>query len=401
MKAENKRISHFVILKEIGRGGFGTVYLARDEEIDKYVALKKVENFFERKHERRGIDCYKKNRESFLAQNIISIYETIKVGGDMYYAMPLADGMGGAACTEPNYAPKTLELAIKDRLQKGKGWFSKDEILSIAIPIARALEAIGRCGLKHRDIKPSNIIFIKGKPMISDFGLAAQDAQSLSRAGTADYTPPEWFRKSGGDPDMWGFAMTFYTLFSGMSPSESKDAKNKYPQNWSEEDLKSRKKTWDEFYKIVFKVKQDRQEDRFPNWQSLLEELSAISRRRQNSAKNPGRKQIFAILIAAGFMFALTFIFLCLFPARGNRGNAEENLPESESAAQIESRENKTENENLEEDAARKNAKDLENFSKAFKSLSPELQDFVKDFVNEDIRRNLPKEKESPEKQGQ
>ncbi|MBO7521976.1 MAG: protein kinase, partial [Opitutales bacterium] len=313
---ENEKIGHFKILREIGSGGFGTVYLAYDEEIDEYAALKKVENFSERKHERRGIYYYKKNRENFRSENIISIHETIKFGDDMYYSMPIADGMGGVACSETNYTPKTLELAIKERLKQGGGWFSEDEILDIIIPIAKALAAVDKCGLKHRDVKPANIIFIKGKPMLSDFGLAAQDTSSLSRAGTADYTPPAWFADSGGDPDMWGFAMTFFALFSGKPPSESKNNR-KYPKCWSEKDFLKNRGAWDKFAQIVFRVKNENESERFPNWDALLNalyKLRGFSDKYKNPAGKPANKRrllnyflypAIALLLLAAMAFSI------------------------------------------------------------------------------------------------
>ncbi len=59
---ENEKIDKFILVKEIGKGGFGTVYLALDTEINEYVALKKVENYKARKHEIKGIQKFKKSR---------------------------------------------------------------------------------------------------------------------------------------------------------------------------------------------------------------------------------------------------------------------------------------------------------------------------------------------------
>lgn len=276
------KIAQFSIIKEIGKGGFGTVYLAHDLEINEYVALKKIENYKERKHEIKGIQKFKKSREFFKKENIISIYDTIKHGDDFYYSMPIADGMAGMVCTDIKYVPKTLDLLIKEKKQEG-GWFSKDEILDIVLPIAKALKAIDSCGLKHRDVKPANIVFVKNQPVLSDFGMLVDDNSAMSACGTFDYAPPEWFLNSGGDPDMWGFAMTFFTLFSGRSPSESKEAK-KYPKSWTEDDLRKNKDTWDQFYKIVFRIKEGKEKNRFPSWQSLCDELSSMKSAEATSA---------------------------------------------------------------------------------------------------------------------
>lgn len=295
---ENEKIDKFILVKEIGKGGFGTVYLALDTEINEYVALKKVENYKARKHEIKGIQKFKKSREFFRKENIISIYDTIKHGDDFYYSMPIADGMAGAICTDINYRPKTLDLLIKEKKQEG-GWFSKEEILDIILPVARALKAIDSCGLKHRDVKPANIIFVKNQPMLSDFGLLTDDNSAMSNCGTFDYAPPEWFKDSGGDVDMWGLAMTFFTLFSGRSPSESREVK-KYPKNWTESDMSANKTTWDGFYKIVFRVKEGREKDRFPSWQSFCDELESRNLNRQISPTKPKRKLLPYVLFAIG-----------------------------------------------------------------------------------------------------
>lgn len=302
------KIAQFSIIKEIGKGGFGTVYLAHDLEINEYVALKKIENYKERKHEIKGIQKFKKSREFFKKENIISIYDTIKHGDDFYYSMPIADGMAGMVCTDIKYVPKTLDLLIKEKKQEG-GWFSKDEILDIVLPIAKALKTIDSCGLKHRDVKPANIVFVKNQPVLSDFGMLVDDNSAMSNCGTFDYAPPEWFLNSGGDPDMWGFAMTFFSLFSGRSPSESRKAK-KYPGGWTETDKINNKETWDKFYKIVFRIKEGKEKDRFPSWQSLCDELESISQNRQITPSKPKRKHLFYILFVIGFTLTAFLFFL-------------------------------------------------------------------------------------------
>ena len=70
----------------------------------------------------------------------------------------------------------------------------------------------------HRDIKPDNALFFDGKIRLADFSLLRRDKRSLSNVGTPFYTAPSWFVGSGGNPDVYGLATTFYTLITGNLP---------------------------------------------------------------------------------------------------------------------------------------------------------------------------------------
>lgn len=213
------------IVREIGRGGFGCVYLVKDEQGNFY-ALKKVSNSQQKVYrkeqkpyekELKSIESYKKFIQKENPESIIPILDA-KIGeNSLAYIMPLADGEGASSPVDENWKPKTLKTLVDERYKKGDT-FTANEVLEIFNPIFKAVGFLNKKGFLHRDIKPDNILFINSKPCLADIGLMRADTESASVAGTPDYTPPTWYFKTQGNPDMWGLSKTIYFFLSGNPP---------------------------------------------------------------------------------------------------------------------------------------------------------------------------------------
>ena len=114
---------------------------------------------------------------------------------------------------DDNYRPRTLASVVDAEIA-----LPLDECLDIAIRIATVLVALQRRHIIHRDIKPGNIIFVRGKAILADVGLAIDVRDAASIVGTPGYAPPE--RQGSPAGDVFGLGKTLYRISTGRQPSE-------------------------------------------------------------------------------------------------------------------------------------------------------------------------------------
>jgi serine/threonine protein kinase len=176
------------LLRVIGRGAYGEIWLARTVT-GAFHAVKVVyrstfetERAFLREFE--GMSAFEPISRAHAG--FINILHVGRTADYLYYSMELADDHLAARRIDiSSYEPRTLktDLARHKRL-------SADESIRLGLSLTEALEALHGRGLTHRDIKPSNIIFIEGVPKLADIGLVAASGQQ-SFVGTEGYVPPE------------------------------------------------------------------------------------------------------------------------------------------------------------------------------------------------------------------
>lgn len=208
MALDPTQIGRYKILGTLGQGAMGTVFLAEDPALKRGVAIKVV---------RQGLGdggvLARFRREAEISArinhpNIITIFD---VGEDAalgpFLAMEFVDGEGLDAHGEAGPVPP-------------------EELMSLLIQAAQALEAIHREGIIHRDVKPSNFMVAKdGRLKLMDFGVARGGDASLTTTagflGTPAYAAPESFSGSGNLTeacDRWSLAVTAFELLTGKLP---------------------------------------------------------------------------------------------------------------------------------------------------------------------------------------
>jgi serine/threonine protein kinase len=201
-------VGHYRIVEKIGAGGMGEVYLAKDIELDRKVALK-----FLPPHLCQNEDCRKRFMREARAiakishPNIITIYEVAEFNGRPYLSIELIEGP-----------------SLKDKIEGDK--LDLKYVLKLAIQIGEALSEIHRSGVVHRDIKPSNILIDgKGSAYLADFGLVHVDnATELtrpgSRMGTIGYMSPEQVKGEtiDGRSDIFSLGIVIYEALTGHQP---------------------------------------------------------------------------------------------------------------------------------------------------------------------------------------
>ncbi len=211
-------IPDYELLRPIGRGAYGEVWLARSVT-GIYRAAKVVyrDSFEEARPFEREFDGIQRFEPISRSQeNQISILHVGRNEADrcFYYVMELADDAETEEEVFPEkYVPKTLrEMRARHTRLPAK------ECLSIGIALTRALAHLHRNGLVHRDIKPSNVIFVHGVPKLADIGLVSAADTSVSFVGTEGFVPPEG---PGSAPaDLYSLGKVLYEISTGRDRRE-------------------------------------------------------------------------------------------------------------------------------------------------------------------------------------
>ena len=203
----------YSIDRELGRGGMGVVYLAREVHLDRLVAIKLLPP------EKSALPTLRDRflREARLAAklshpHIIPIHAVDEVGGFVFYVMSFVDG-------------ETLAQRVR-----GRGPLSASDGTRVLREVAWALAYAHLQGLVHRDVKPDNILLeaSTGRALVADFGIAAAagDAGNDGVSGTPEFMSPE--QALGGDidarSDLYGLGATAFFAFSGRVPFEGRNA---------------------------------------------------------------------------------------------------------------------------------------------------------------------------------
>ncbi|MHC5064902.1 MAG: serine/threonine protein kinase, partial [Planctomycetota bacterium] len=209
------RLGEFAIQREIGRGGMGIVYEAKQESLGRPVALKILPpSLFQNQDQ---VVRFKREAETssrLQHDHIVPIYAVGQDSDIHYYAMQLIHGRGlDALFLDRSWLPKLAESL----------GLSKTKLVArIGLQVALALEHAHGRGVLHRDIKPSNLLVEDaGKVWVVDFGIAkVLDDQAMTRSGefvgTLRYSPPEHFHgRFDGRSDLYSLGLTLHELLTG------------------------------------------------------------------------------------------------------------------------------------------------------------------------------------------
>ena len=197
----------YEILEQIGTGGMSDVYKAKCHKLNRYVAIKVLKKEFS--EDRVFVSKFRAEAQSAAGlahPNIVNVYDVGDEDGIYYIVMELVEGI-------------TLKKYIEKR-----GRIPYKEAVSIAIQVAKGMEAAHSHHIIHRDIKPQNIIISKdGKVKVTDFGIAKAATSSTinsSAMGSVHYISPEQARGGYSDErsDIYSFGVTLFEMVTGIVP---------------------------------------------------------------------------------------------------------------------------------------------------------------------------------------
>lgn len=197
----------YEILDQVGTGGMSDVYKAKCHKLNRYVAIKVLKPEFSA--DKAFVKKFREEAQSAAGlthPNIVSVYDVGDEDGIYYIVMELVEGI-------------TLKKYIEKR-----GRIPYKEAVSIAIQVAKGMEAAHSHHIVHRDIKPQNIMISKeGKVKVTDFGIAKAATSSTinsSAMGSVHYISPEQARGGYSDErsDIYSFGITIFEMLTGKVP---------------------------------------------------------------------------------------------------------------------------------------------------------------------------------------
>jgi len=271
--------------REIGQGAYGVVYLAVGSDgVRAAVKVCRREAVGDERYERelRGAKLY---RAIPPQEGLVRMRELVETEWGFYTVMDLADDeFGGPLEAASGYRPKTLARVIE-----GEKALPLKECVKLGIALAGGLATLQRHHLLHRDIKPGNVIYIGGKPVLSDPGLLVDESDAASLVGTPGYVPPENFTAAAGDIYSLGLtlkAASFGRKLEDLDKGPALEADTSAP-------------LFPAWWRILNKATDPVQSRRYQSAKALLKDLNSLRRRTALSKWSWLRRASIGVLLLA------------------------------------------------------------------------------------------------------
>ncbi len=258
-------IERYEILSKVGAGGMSDVYKAKDHMLGRIVAVKIMKTEFS--EDLNFVTKFRSEAQSAAGlehPNIVNIYDVGSENGLHFIVMEYVEG-----------------ITLKTYIEK-KGQLSFKEATSIAIQVARGIEAAHTKEIIHRDIKPQNIIIsTEGKVKVTDFGIAralSSNTISAEVMGSVHYASPEQARNGfvDGRSDIYSLGIVMYEMVTGRVPFDGDTTVSVAIQHLQEE-MQSPTAYAPElpvsYERIVLKATQKNPDRRYQSIEELLSDL--------------------------------------------------------------------------------------------------------------------------------
>ena len=282
-------IPDHVLLRSIGRGAYGEVWLARNvmgaPRAVKIIWRRQFDSDRPYERELAGIQRYEP-----VSRMTDGLVQVLHVGrneaeGYFYYVMELAEGakrvssesvicrsveqnrrsdpdLQRADSLMTDYSPRTLRSDLKCI-----GRLPVADCLQIALDAVSGLTRLHQHGLVHRDVKPGNIIFVNGRAKLADIGLVSLGGEGRTFVGTEGYIPPEGPGTAAAD--IYALGMCLYEAATGYSPDEFP----KVPAEWFSQEISTQPV---EFQEIVHKACEGDRKRRYQNAEQMQADLALM-----------------------------------------------------------------------------------------------------------------------------
>ena len=336
---EGQQLGSYIVLKRLGAGGMGEVYLARDLRLDRTVALKVLSA--DVSSDRRRMQRFSQEAKvasSLNQPNILTIFESGEVDGLTFLATEFVDG-------------DTLRDYLHGKRLK------LPEILDITIQILAALDAAHEARIVHRDIKPENVMIRRRDHVVKvlDFGLAKvtekrsdlatgqrSDLEAATEMltapgtlmGTINYMSPEQAQSQSldGRTDIWSSGVVLYEMLTGVMPFSGPTTGHTLVQIIDKQPAPLPKSAAvpAELQRILFKAMAKSPEDRYQTAKDMLIDLKTL-RKRLDVADSPAaddtdvdvKKRVVVLVVLVAIAVVTAAIFAVnVWRARSERAAA-------------------------------------------------------------------------------
>lgn len=195
----------------IGAGGMGRVWLARDETLDRDVAVKEIllpDEMADRDSLRRHMLLEARASARLSHENVVRVYDAFEANGRAWIVM--------------EYVPSLSLQQVLD----ADGPLPPERVARLGLAVLAALRSAHAAGVRHRDVKPANVLLAEdGRVVLTDFGVAAVDGESIATSsglvvGSPQYMAPERIRdgEAHESGDLWSLGATLYAAVEGRPP---------------------------------------------------------------------------------------------------------------------------------------------------------------------------------------
>lgn len=272
VQADLKRLGKYEIVRKIGAGGMGTVYLAQDAHLNRTVALKVLpKDRAENPILVRRFQSEARASAMLTHDNIVAVYDADQADGYLYIALEYIDGIDLF-----EWLRKRERIPVK-------------RSIAIIKQVAAALQHAHEKNLVHRDIKPANIMITKaGLVKLADMGLARSVDESLdttitrdgTTVGTVDYMSPEQAAHSKNTDirsDIYSLGCTWYHMLAGEPPFPLGSLTNKlaaHAKTPPPDPRDANPNVTEGIVAIIHRMMAKKKEDRYQSPAELLEDLN-------------------------------------------------------------------------------------------------------------------------------
>lgn len=288
-------VPDFDLIRPIGSGGFGEVWLATNRTTGRLRAVKLIPlhtsgNGDPAAREISSITRLEANSRC-RHSNLLQIHHVGKTARHLFYVMDPADDISGEpASDKPDYRAATLQNKLDN------GPLSPEQCWDYAQQLLNGLAMLHAAGMVHRDVKPANCLFVGGQLKLADFGLLTESHPLVSRIGTQKYMPPDG--RMDMRADVYAAGLVIYEMLSGLPVDE-------FPRLGRQSQSVSDSPILTALLQLVLKACERESAERPANAQAMLAELTAHSETSRNLSQLPRRRWlkvagVTAVLAAGG-----------------------------------------------------------------------------------------------------
>lgn len=262
-------VPDFVLVRPIGEGGFGQVWLATNQTTGQLRAVKLIPLDVSDRVDPAGRELMSLIHLERVAQqrhpHLAAIHHVGRTPQHLFYVMDLADDFSGAPpSANATYQPATLGR----RLEQGP--LPLEDCLLYSQQLLSGLACLHQAGMVHRDVKPANCLFVGGQLQLADFGLLSTSDRSISRIGTEKYMPPTG--RMDARADVFAAGLVIYEMLTGLPVDRFPSLQDRGRQIYEDAQLRR-------LNQLVLQACEPDPQNRFQDAQEMLAALEDGSRR--------------------------------------------------------------------------------------------------------------------------